>query len=210
MLAMRCISRSANHRGLTLAEAVVSSAIVGMTLVAALSTVGIAARAHRSIQASAIGPALAEHLIAEMLALPYDDPESPGALGREAGETTARSTWDDLDDYFDLAETTIGDRSGNSLSLTGYARYVSVNFVDPDNPLATVIDDRGLKLITVVVVSPDGRSHNTQTLVSRQRTVDQAHDAAADYWTAARIRLRTGAASLAIRSGTPLAQGLSP
>src|SRR5829696_2414889 len=93
--------RRSSRRGMTMAEVVIATAIVGVMTVAALESTGMVYRTRRINANRLTGPGLAQELLAEVLAMPYEDPENPGgAIGLDAGESSStRATFDDVDDY---------------------------------------------------------------------------------------------------------------
>jgi len=135
-----------------------SVVIVAVVLVAALQTLGAAARA-RSVQAAQCqAPALARLLMAEIRQSRYADDTVPdGPPGPEAGEATDkdRTLFDDVDDYNGLLETSPRARDGSPLAGVGsWQRQVAVEWVRRDNPSAVVSSDSGLKRVTVTVSGP--------------------------------------------------------
>src|SRR5216110_119218 len=114
--------RGSAPRGLTIVEAAISVVIVAVLLVAALETLGAAARA-RVIQAGQCqAPALAGQLMAEIRQANYADDAVPnGPLGPEAGEVNGkdRTGFDDVDDYNGLSESPCRARDGSSLPAIG-------------------------------------------------------------------------------------------
>src|SRR5436190_19510312 len=94
-------TKSRRRLGMTLAEVVISTLIVSVLMLAALSSVGTAAITYRTSAAQADGADVAGELLAEILAMPYADPQSPtNAIGLDSGESSAtnRTTLDDVDD----------------------------------------------------------------------------------------------------------------
>lgn len=77
---------------------------------------------------------LAESLMSEIVAHPFDDPNAAGvyALGPEAGETS-RTLFDNIDDYHGYSESSTGavDHSGSAINLAstnGLWRSVTVAY----------------------------------------------------------------------------------
>jgi MSHA pilin protein MshD len=147
MIARRMHARHA----FTMAEAVVSSLIVSVALVAALTAVGASKRGLRVTSDRARGAIMAQQLMSEILELPYVDPQSSaGPLGLELGET--RSTADDIDDYNGLDNSPPARKDGTPLAdATGWRRTASVNWVNPSLLTQIGLADTGMKIITVCV-----------------------------------------------------------
>jgi len=144
--------------GLTIVEAAMSVMIVSVVLVAALQTLGGAARARAVQAAQCQAPALARLLMAEIRQARYSDDLTPDApLGPDTNEINGkdRTLYDDVDDYNGLVETALRARDGSNLSGSGnWQRQVSVEWVQPDNPARVIAQDLGLKRITVTVTGP--------------------------------------------------------
>jgi len=140
----------------TLTEVVVASVIVGVMLVAALDTLGAARRSERITSERARGQLLAQELMSEILAQAYEDPTAalPGVLGPEAGEGGSgnRAGFDDVDDYYDWADSPPKYKDGTPLpDAAGWSRVVDVHFVFPYAVDNIALVDLGVKRITVTV-----------------------------------------------------------
>lgn len=140
------------RRGVTLVEAAISMLIVGLLMVAAMNTVAASGvRQHRAADL-ARARFLAQDLMTEIVQQPYIDPEIQVAvIGPEAGETS-RAQFDDVDDYHGLVESPPRFRDGTIMpGLDSWERSVSVSWVNPATPSATVGFPTGCKRITVSV-----------------------------------------------------------
>ncbi|HEX6961995.1 MAG TPA: hypothetical protein VF175_09025, partial [Lacipirellula sp.] len=72
-----------------MAEIVISTAIVGVMTVAALESVNMTYRVRRINSNRLTAQGLAQELLAEVVAMPYTDPQNPGgAIGLDAGENS--------------------------------------------------------------------------------------------------------------------------
>jgi len=150
------LRRSASRGGLTLVEVLFSIAVMSTMLLAALGSIGAAARTQRLQQEGVQGLALARQLMSEIVQTRYKDLVNP-VFGVEAGET--RSTYDDVDDYQGLNEPSATYASGAAVAGgSGWARKVEVAWVAASDPTQLSASDKGLKRITVTVTSPTGRS----------------------------------------------------
>jgi type II secretory pathway pseudopilin PulG len=166
--------------GLSLAEVVVSTLLIGILLTAALASVGAAARntAYTAESSSAI--LLARQLMDEIVVLPYEDPTPTPEFGLETDEPNTNATrtqLDDIDDYKNWNDSPPRARNGTLLTAySGWQRTVDVKLIDVDSHSAVNEDsqgDEGLRLITVSVVSPSGevttlRIHRAKTAGSLQ------------------------------------------
>jgi MSHA pilin protein MshD len=184
-------------------EAVLSILLVGLTLVAALSTVGGAARARRIDVDRRRSASLAQDLISEILQARYEEPDGEPLFGRETGEAgAARTEWDDVDDYHGLSESPPRDRDGAALPGTdGWTRKVEVAWVTPANPAVAVYTDTDLKRVRVEVTSPGGAAYVLHALRSRHSPGEQLPAAETTYVGRAGIELQIGA------DGDPLVSG---
>ena len=143
------------QRGFSLIEAVIAMVLVSVMLTAALRTVASARVSMASTAERARGAALAERLMTEILALPFEDPQSPGSIGPESGETgLGRALFDDVDDYHGLAESPPLDTSGvELLGVSGWRWSVQVQYVQPGTPGTVSGTATTMKRIRVTVES---------------------------------------------------------
>ncbi len=136
--------------GFTLVEAVISIVLVGVLLVAAINTLGATAVSKRNIEHQALGYTLAADLMVEILSQAYEEPVDTVAFGLETSESTsARTDWDDVDDYDGWSATPPEGKDG--APLDGYdqwTRSVEVAFVNPTS-LNELGATTGVKRITV-------------------------------------------------------------
>lgn len=196
------------RRGITLAEVVVSTLLVGILMVAALSSVGAAARSWIAASEASDGHALARQLLDEITSQGYEDAVSP-VFGPEAGETLAvgvRSGLDDVDDYLNWSDSPPKDRSGVAIpGFGGWTRLADVVKLKSDSRevLPDNATDQGLRLVTVTVTSPTG---NSVTLSSFRSDVGgglQAQGTSQTLVTWAGVSLQAGA-SAPVSSGVSL------
>ena len=205
-----------------LVEAAVCVVIVAVMLVAALQTVGAAARARRVQVSQCQGPALARQLLGEIRQCRYaEEPPGPVAgpggsvsmtllpapLGPDAGELDAKSRalFDDVDDYDGLDDSPPRARDGTVLKgVTDWQRKVSVAYVQPDAPDVVVSDDRGVKRITVTVTGPGGAVTTLVALRSQFGGYDQVPRERTTYVTGVNLVLRLGDDGGRIHSGSSL------
>ena len=196
--------RRMGRPALTLAEVAVSTAIVGVIIVASLESVGMVLRTRRLNASPLSGPGLAQELLDEILAMPYEDPQNPGgAIGVDSGESTSnRSHFDDIDDYHLWSSNDAKARSGATLS--GYAGWeceVEVVRAPLADPAASSSSDTGLKRISVTVTSPEGVTTTMTALRARHGAMEQkpAANTVAVSWLGA--ELQTGSATRVERWG---------
>ena len=192
------------RRALSLTEVVVATALVGLLLVAALDSAGIVFRT-RKLNANVLtGPGLAQELLDEILAMPYNDPQNLGGpSGVDAGESaSARATFDDVDDYDGL--NVLGARTRGNVAIAGYAgwRFQSqVAWAQLANPMATSGSDVGLKRVTVSVISLANKTTTLVGLRSRYGALEQKPGYGTTAVTALSAELQLGAATTPERWG---------
>ena len=147
------------RRAVTLVEAVVSTAIVGVMLVAALNTVGASQVTQNKMGQRSRALLLAQDLMAEILQQAYEDPDLvSGSFGLTVAEMSdgTRSLWNDVDDYNGWSASPPQQKDGTELSdFTGWRRSASVDWVDPTNVGTELGSDTGIKRITVTVTFND-------------------------------------------------------
>lgn len=140
-------------------EAVVSIAIVGTMLVAAISSVGAAVSSRYKALWRVQGQQLARALMSEILPVAYRDPnEDPNVpallLGCEIGENaTDRTTFDDVDDFNGYVQSP--PRAPDGSLLTGETNWTwgaLVEWVSSSNPGGPAFaSETKAKRITVTV-----------------------------------------------------------
>ncbi len=148
--------RTTLHRpGFTMAEAVLSVFIMGVVLVAALSTVGGAGRARQKMADRARGVPLAQDLMSEILQQAYEDPDSaPGSFGTGIDEAAAgnRSLYDDVDDYNGWSASPPETKNGTAIQgFDRWRRSVTVEWVDAGDLTQAPGFNTDVKQITVTV-----------------------------------------------------------
>ena len=190
---------SDQRNGITLAEVVVSTLLVGFVLVAAMKTVGSVQISNNSAVDVQIGPALAHDLISEV-------PEEPdGPIGTETGESTlTRTDFDDVDDFDGWNASSPEKPDGAPLGYgAGWQRQVAVMFVQPDT-LAGSGSGTGLKLITVTVTPPAGPATMIQALRSSLGMVERRPSLDSTFVTGAQIELQASGLGTDVITGTTI------
>lgn len=148
---LRGASRSAT--GFTIAEVAVCVLIVGVMLAAAAHTLGQSSMLQFRINERTRANQLARAMLAEIMQQAYIEPTQTPTFGAETSET--RSTFDDVDDYNGLSETSPKSKDGTSLNVpssTNWRRTVSVVWANRLTlAAASPQAESGVKLITVSV-----------------------------------------------------------
>ena len=148
---------TARPRALSMIEAVISIAIVGVMMVAALNTVGASKLGQQKTGDRGKGALLAQQLISEILRQHYLEPVDTPGFGRESSESGGdRADYDDVDDYDGWASSPPEEKDGTVIpDLNGWRRSVEVDWVSPDDLNTPIGDDKSVKRI-IVTVSRDG------------------------------------------------------
>jgi len=137
----------------TIIEAVMSTVIVAVMLVAALNTVGASRLTQHKASLAVRGRLLAEALMSEILNESYKDPDGTPVFGAESGESTAtRADFDDVDDYDGWTASPPTDKNGTPLvNGADWRRAVTVQWIDPASPAQVLPAESNAKRITVAV-----------------------------------------------------------
>ena len=158
--------------GISLAETLVSIVLVGGLLAVSLDLLGDAVEGQQTMGNRSRGLLLAQELMTEILQQPYDDPDQTAVLGREAGEDLGtRAPFDDVDDYHGWDSSPPMEKDGTEIpNLTGWARSVTVRWVDATDQISARGTDTGVKEIKVTV------RHNSAQVASLMAIRTRAGD----------------------------------
>lgn len=185
----------------TLVEAAISMVIIAVMVVAALETVGAAAKARALTLDRRIGSTLSHDLMAEVLQNAYVEPIDTPNFGRESGESGgSRANYDDVDDYDGWSESPPVTKADATIpGFSGWSRAVTVRQVVPAT--MTVVGsstDTGLKQITVTVTSPSGKKTTLQALRAKAGGYDAAPptDTTSVEWIGIRMQIGANAPTL--------------
>lgn len=151
--------RKIRDGGFTLPEVLLASAILTFTVAALAQAIVAGQMQTYAALHDARAIALAETLLDEVLALPYDDPDGASTAGPESGEVI-RADFDNLDDYHGYTQSAnaIVDPAGAAYpdDYQGFTRSVNVTY-GTLNITEFGGDQTGLT-VTVTVSEPGGRS----------------------------------------------------
>jgi hypothetical protein len=154
MTTSRIVYRKSRSRaGFTLAEASLSTLLVGMLLLVSSRGVGVSIMAQSRTANESAGGMLADALIAEILQLPYADPNQSAVFGLESGEAGSnRSKYDDVDDYNGWLDSAPTYKDGTAMSVSGtWQRRVTVEWVTLSDLTLKSTTETGMKRVTVTV-----------------------------------------------------------
>lgn len=144
------------RRGLSLVEVTVSIAVIGVMMVAALSTLSSVIGTREMDERRMLARTLGEALMTEILAKDYKDPDEEPTFGLEPNEVSAsnRLAYDDVDDYHGLDDDPASQPEGLAMPFrTEWSRSVEVRIISPGDFDATLpVDwDLGVRMIIVTV-----------------------------------------------------------
>tara|TARA_R110002072_G_scaffold42064_20_gene118646 strand:+ start:70517 stop:71080 length:564 start_codon:yes stop_codon:yes gene_type:complete len=143
------------RRGISMAETIVSTMIVGFVLVSTLQVVGPVVRTTSVHADKLIAANLANELSEEIATRRFTDPDvdDPNALGVNDGEQPkTRTAFDDIDDYNAWSATPpISLANGKIEGLAGWTRSVKVAHVELADATTESKFNTGLKRVTVSV-----------------------------------------------------------
>ncbi|MCG8448026.1 MAG: prepilin-type N-terminal cleavage/methylation domain-containing protein [Pirellulales bacterium] len=168
--------QNVRRRGFSMVEIVVATLLVGIVVVGSLSTLGAAVRTQTTSSKLADGPLLAEQLLAEIMSMPFEDPEDGGSsLGLNSGESGGnRLDFDDVDDFHGWSPSNVQTRDGTVLSeYAGWTRAAVVQWANRFSGDWRSTES-SLKRIFVTVVSPDGVITQRFALRSQHGALEQA------------------------------------
>jgi len=154
---MRCLSLS--RRGISMAETIVSTLIIGFVLVGTLQIIGPMVRSSTVHANKLIATNLANELMEEIITKKFTDPDEDAGdlLGVDTGERSEnRNDFDDVDDYQSWTSTPpkLSTNQTNT-AIPGWTRTVKIVHVEISDPSVDSASATGLKKITVTV-SKDG------------------------------------------------------
>lgn len=140
------------RRGITMAETIVSTLLVGMVLVGTIQVVGPTVRSGTVMADKVIASNLARELSDEIATKYFKSTveDDLDFIGTESGGS--RRYFDDIDDYHGMSNTPpeLSDES-KLASLVGWTRTVKVSHADLNNPSVDSGTYTGLKRVTVTV-----------------------------------------------------------
>ncbi len=197
--------RANNHRGTSMIEVIISTLLIGLVMVGALDVVGGALLTARLGSEQIDGRMLAASLMAEILAMPYEDADgtAPVDFGIESDEPLSpanRAMFDDLDDYRNWTETPPTKNDGSALvGASGWTRSVEIKKLEENDPTQSRNDnasDKGSRRVTVTATSPGGETTLLQAIRCKVGAMEQSPAVDATYVTQVGITLDAG--------GTPI------
>jgi hypothetical protein len=156
---------TARSRGVSIVEAIISIVIIGTMIVTSVNLVGAARVSDLGMSRLGRADRLAEDLMAEVLAKPYEDTDGAAVFGVETGDgvgktvsiagqstTTGRERFDDVDDYHGYDDDPASYTNGSEMiSYGSWSRHVSVEWVDPDRLNSVSQVETGAKRVTIEV-----------------------------------------------------------
>ncbi len=176
-------------------EVVVATLLSGIVIIGSLEVMGGAIKTRTASSQYALGPMLASELLAEVMSKSYEDPEAPGTgslfgVGKESGES-ARSTFDDVDDYWNYSESPPLDSNDQEMTqYSGWSRAVSWRYAKTGDTSFSFFPT-GLTKVTVTVTAPDGSVTRRYGIRSKDGALEQpvAIDSEIVTWVGAELQI---------------------
>jgi Tfp pilus assembly protein PilV len=141
--------------GFSLVESMLALVLASGAMVAALGVIGASAKSEAFALRRAIGQTLATELLSEACSLSFEQPGWVGSFGVSGAEVgaTARSTFNDVDDYNGWTESPPENSDGTSRAdLDGWSRRVLVERVSLASHAGDAVAyDSRVKRVTVTV-----------------------------------------------------------
>lgn len=161
--------------GYTLLEVVISTMLVSIVLVGAMDLAGASLRGTTASSRKMQAALLANDLLGEILQQQYIEPDDTPAFGVEGSElSTARTLWDDVDDYRNWDESPLREKDGTVIpDSSDWRRWTEIKHVAPNSLTTDLLDtnDQGVKRITVSV-SYDGELLVSLTGIHTEAWID--------------------------------------
>ncbi len=147
------VVKAGGRRGFSLVETAIATVLVGGLFVVAMNMVGASRITQSRYADREQALLLAEDLLNDIVALPYEDPDGGIAFGIEIGESLSlRLSFDDADDYHGTTESPPADSEGNAIpGAERFTRSVVVQWVEVDDPETISPSETGVKRVTVTV-----------------------------------------------------------
>ena len=166
----RTTPRSARG-GFTLIEVAVATAIVGVGVVAMMTSIAANTKANHAGQSLTHAVFLAQEIREWTIKLPFSDPD-PGDVGKPPGPDSSdpQTFVDDLDDLMGVTYSPPRDGLGNAITyMREWSQTINLTWRDPDS-LTTVVSPGTSELVYVQVeISHQGRTTlTTGWLVTRR------------------------------------------
>lgn len=140
------------RRGITMAETIVSSLLVGLVLVGTLQLIAPIIRSGSVMTDKLVASNLAREMSEEISTKYFTSQvvDDLDLIGADAGDT--RATYDDVDDFHGLNNSPPQLSNGRVMTHLGsWARVVKVAHVELSNPNAESATYTGLKRVSVTV-----------------------------------------------------------
>ena len=186
--------------GLSLIETVVSTALVTILMVTAMSTVAQVNRITSAESYQHAATRYAQYYLSEIASKPFVCPDCGSeAIGRGFGEGSLRAFWNDCDDYHNLYLSSLTDEQGEQIpGATGWRMHVNIRFSNPANPLTAVSNRTDLKRIRLKFWAPNDEEFFFYGL--RSRYGPQQAPLASNYFSGADVLMESGTSSQLLRS----------
>lgn len=171
-MAGRMSNTSTARPAFTLAESLIAAVVLAAGVIGISSTVGVSYKQTRALQTNSSAASLAEQLMEEISAKPWNDPDSGTATA--ADREGDRTQYDNIYDYFDFNDVSIGltTLAGDAVVTGGgerYTRTASVQYLS--GPNGSPDSNGAFARITVTVTGPHGERAELKRVVARTNVV---------------------------------------
>ena len=138
-----------NNRGFTLIEVMIALVMVTLVVIPAANVIAGATSAAIEKRNVFAATSYAHELLEEIKMKRFEEAPGVTALGRNAGETGRRNSFDDVDDYNNYIERTGIISLDGTIFDAGYNRTVTVEYVDNRDMITHSAAVTDAKLVTV-------------------------------------------------------------
>ncbi len=152
---------TSRHRlgGFTLIEIVIATALVGLALVAMMTSVGSNTRVNDAGTKLTQGTFLAQEIREWTLSLPFRDQDAGDLNSPPGPDGSSPQVWvDDIDDMMNVTYCPPRDGQGYAIaSLPAWSQTITITWMDPNDLSGTVADGTS----EIIYVNVDVKHRNT-------------------------------------------------
>ncbi|QDV21737.1 hypothetical protein Q31a_00160 [Aureliella helgolandensis] len=190
-----CSLKGCQRAGSSLIEVTIATLLVSISLVASLNSMAMVVQSVHHGSDAQQAAMLAQLFLSEISSLPFEDTVNAEAtLGRETGESSTRSTWDDCDDYQGWTSSDLTMLDGQPISnASGWSATVTVNYCNEANPSLSSGTPTLLKRIALQLDSPGGTPFAFETLRYANGTLSASEATASTLLSSVDFELKSDA-----------------
>jgi len=168
--------------GFTLAEALLASVVLAVAVLGISQLTGASSQESEALRQDSRAVALARELMEEVASKPFTDPSITGSEeyhpGPDTGETSSRSTWDNVDDYDGFTDTVSSMKTAAGAQVVDPQKYPSEKFTRSvkveyrTTPSGSSAASGDFALVTVTVTTARGRPLQLTQLFAKTTLVN--------------------------------------